>query len=123
MASVAGRYVYLASNAYSGSTLLSFLLGAHPQVGTVSDVSGQRREQMMSTFPCSCGQLMTDCPFWRAVAAEVGGTGEEFSLANFHLGFDDRSPRWLGSVRVRSLGGHAAEAVRDRLFRLLPGDE
>ena len=123
MGSAVGRYVFLASNAYSGSTLLSFLLGAHPQIGTVSDVSGQRRERMMSTFACSCGRPMTDCPFWRDVAAEVGQSGMEFSLANFHLGFDDRSPRWLGNARVRSLGGHAPEAIRDRLFRFLPGDE
>lgn len=117
------RYVFLASNAYSGSTLLSFLLGAHPQIGTVSDVSGQRRERMMSTFACSCGRLMEACPFWRSVADELAGSGVDFSLANFRLGFDDRSPRWLGSARVRSLGGQAAEALRDRFFRLLPGDE
>ena len=122
-ASVAGNYVFLASNAYSGSTLLSFLLGAHPQIGTVSDISGQRRERSMATFACSCGRRMTDCPFWHAVAEELRRSGRVFSLANFHLGFDDRSPRWLGSARVRSLGGHAPEAFRDRLSRFLPGDE
>ena len=118
-----GRYIFLASNAYSGSTLLSFLLGAHPQIGTVSDVSGQRRERTMSTFACSCGLLMETCPFWRTLLEELDRTGVEFSLANFRLGFDERKPRWLGRTRMRSLGSGAAEAVRDRLFRLVPGDE
>ena len=122
-ASMENRYVFLASNAYSGSTLLSFLLGAHPQIGTVSDVSGQRRQRKMSTFACSCGRLMESCPFWRSLAEELDRSGIDFSLANFRLGFDDRDPRWLGSARVRTLGGQTAEALRDRLFRLLPGDE
>ncbi|MGQ0608708.1 MAG: sulfotransferase family protein [Chloroflexota bacterium] len=117
------RYIFLASSAYSGSTLLSFLLGAHPQIGTVSDVSGRRRERKMSTFACSCGLLMESCPFWRSLADELNRTGVDFSLANFRLGFDEREPGWLGRARVRSLGGHIAEATRDRLFRLLPGDE
>lgn len=123
LAPIENRYVFLASHAYSGSTLLSFLLGAHPQIGTVSDVSGQRRQRRMSTFACSCGLLMESCPFWRSLAEELDRTGVTFSLANFRLGFDDRNPRWLGSTRARSLGGRAAEAMRDRLFRLLPGDE
>ena len=122
-APIDGRYIFLASNAYSGSTLLSFLLGAHPQIGTVSDVSGQRRARMMSTFACSCGLLMESCPFWRALLEELERTGIDFSLANFRLGFDERNSRWLGKARMRSLGSRALEVARDRLFRLVPGDE
>lgn len=122
-APIDGRYIFLASNAYSGSTLLSFLLGAHPQIGTVSDVSGQRRARMMATFACSCGLLMESCPFWRALLEELDHTGIDFSLGNFRLGFDERDPRWLGHARMRSLGSGRLEAARDRVFRLIPGDE
>jgi hypothetical protein len=120
---MAGRYVFLASHAYSGSTFLSYLMGAHPQIATVSDVSGQRREHVMDTFKCSCGRLMAACPFWMTLLVELRRTGLEFSLANFELGFDRRSTPWLGALRVRSLGSGALEHLRDRAFRLIPGDE
>lgn len=118
-----GRYVFLASHAYSGSTFLSYLMGAHPEVATVSDVSGQRREHVMDTFQCSCGRLMAACPFWTDLLVELGRTGLDFSLANFELGFDHRSPPWLGALRVRSLCSGMLEQLRDRAFRVIPRDE
>lgn len=120
---IRGRYVFLASNAYSGSTLLSILLGAHPEIGTVSDVSGRRRERAMERFACSCGRLMTACPFWERLLVELRASGIDFSLADFALGFDDRRPRWLGALRIRTMGGDAMEHLRDAAFRLVPGDE
>jgi hypothetical protein len=119
---LAGRYVFLASHAYSGSTLLSFLLGAHPEIGTVSDVSGRRRRRMMETFECSCGRLMTACPFWEQLMAVLAASGLEFSLDDFELGFDHRHPRWLGNLRVRSLGGELRERIRDAAFGVIPGE-
>ena len=121
-AAIRGRYVFLASNAYSGSTLLSFLLGAHPEIGTVSDISGRRRVRSMDRFECSCGRLMTACPFWERLLAELGQSGLDFSLADFALGFDDRRPRWLGALRVRTMGGETVEHLRDAAFGLVPGD-
>lgn len=118
-----GRCVFLASNAYSGSTLLSLLVGAHPSVGTVSDVSGARRASQMAIFTCSCGSLMRECPFWGDVEARLRDTGTAFSLADFGMGFDDHAPRWLGRLRVRTLGSSRLEAARDRLFELVPGNE
>lgn len=118
-----GRYVFLASNAYSGSTLLSLLIGAHPSIGTVSDVSGARRAKHMASFTCSCGSLMRACPFWSDVDSRLRATGAAFSLADFGLGFDDHSPKWLGHLRVRSLGSSRLEEARDRLFAVVPGNE
>lgn len=120
---IAGRYVFLASNAYSGSTLLSFLIGAHPSIGTVSDVSGARREDSMTTFTCSCGLRMADCPFWQQLDERLTTTGMAFSLSNFRLGFDDHHPRWMGRLRARSLRHGWIEEVRDRAFTLVPGNE
>jgi hypothetical protein len=119
---LAGRFVFLASHAYSGSTLLSFLLGAHPEIGTVSDVSGRRRREMMATFECSCGRLMTVCPFWERLMALLHLSGLEFSIDDFELGFDHRHPRWLGNLRVRSMGGALPERVRDAVFGVIPGE-
>ncbi|HEX2142066.1 MAG TPA: sulfotransferase [Candidatus Limnocylindria bacterium] len=118
------RYVLLASNAYSGSTLLSFLLGAHPNIATVSDVSGARGQHRMDTFRCSCGRLMAEDPFWLEVRDRMRAAGwTDFDLANFRLGFDyGRSPRF-NRLRTGTMRWHSLEALRDAAFRAWPGDE
>lgn len=117
-------HVLLASSPYSGSTLVSYLLGVHPEISTVSDVSGRRRESRMATFTCSCGRLMTECPFWLQVRDGMRQAGHpDFDLANFGLGFDHRRSRTLNRMRVGSLRWSALEVLRDAGFQLWPGDE
>jgi hypothetical protein len=114
------RYVLIASNAYSGSTLLSYLLGQHPQVATVSDVSGARRQAQMATYPCSCGLAMQACSFWQRVVELTRERGvEDFELGNFRLGFDSSDRRWLERLRIGSLRWGGLEDLRDLAFRAI----
>lgn len=116
------RYVVIAARAYSGSTLLAGLLGAHPDITTVGEVSGRRREPRMDTFLCSCGTLMVDCPFWHAVQAGMHGRGyDDFGLGNFRLNFSPPRTGWLDRVRSGSLRWSFLEDARDRLFGMWPG--
>jgi hypothetical protein len=116
--------VHLASSPYSGSTLVSYLLGIHPEIATVSDVSGRRREARMATFACSCGRLMREDPFWLRVVEEMHAAGEhEFDLANFRLGFDDGRGRMANRIVVGSLRWSALEHARDVVVRRWPGED
>jgi hypothetical protein len=111
---VTRRYVFLASSAYSGSTLLSYLLAAHPRIATVSDVSGARRSTQMQSFECSCGSRMVDCPFWSELSGYAARRGlEDLDLADFRLGFDHHSAGPLAPLQARSLRWSALESVRD----------
>jgi hypothetical protein len=115
-------FVVLASTAYSGSTLLSFLLGAHPEVATTSDVSGVRRQDKMDVFECSCRRRMLDCPFWQALADRMRARDHsDFELANFGLGFDYYGQGLRSKVLVGSLPVPALEGPRDRLATAFPG--
>lgn len=115
-------FVVLASTAYSGSTLLSFLLGAHPEIATTSDVSGVRRQDKMDVFECSCRRRMLDCPFWQALADRMRARGHrDFELANFGLGFDYYGQGLRSKVLVGSLPVPAVEGVRDRITGAIPG--
>jgi hypothetical protein len=115
-------YVVLASTAYAGSTMLSFLLGAHPEISTTSEVSGTRREHQMDGFECSCRARMVDCEFWQAVRAAMRARGyADFELANFGLGFDYRGPGWPSRIVMGGLPIPAFEPTRDVLVRALPG--
>ncbi|HET6380051.1 MAG TPA: sulfotransferase [candidate division Zixibacteria bacterium] len=117
-------YVLLASNAYSGSTLLSFLLGAHPRIATVSDVSGARRQHRMDAFRCSCGRLMAEDPFWLEVRDRMRAAGwPDFDLANFRLGFDYADSAAFNRLRVGTLRWGWLESARDTAFRAWPGDQ
>jgi sulfotransferase family protein len=115
-------FVVLASTAYAGSTLLSFLLGAHPGIATTSDVSGARREGRMDEFECSCRKRMVDCEFWTAVVAGMRQRGfADFELRNFRLGFDYLGVGWRSRALVGALPIPALEPVRDALVSAIPG--
>lgn len=116
--------VFIASTAYSGSTLLSALLAMHPAIATVSDVSGTRRSRSMDTFRCSCGERMAACPFWLAVREAMLRRGvHSFDLADFRLGFDYAGRTVRGRLLTGSLGRRWLERARDRLAAGWPGHE
>ena len=76
-------FVSVQTSAFSGATLLAFLLGAHPEVATVGEMSGLIAREDPETYLCSCGQRIRSCGFWRAVAAEMWDRGHAFDVARF----------------------------------------
>jgi len=57
------RYVYIMGRGHSGSTVLDALLGnAENACGVGELVMG-----IDGTYPCSCGEKVTDCDFWQKV--------------------------------------------------------
>ena len=60
------RIVYIAGYGRSGSTLLDILLGNHPRMFGVGEVSAFFQEWSGGT-PCSCGHSLEACPFWSEV--------------------------------------------------------
>ena len=69
------KYLYILSQRYSGSTLLSFLLGTHPDIATI----GERRKFYNKSIKprtkdnqrCSCGKSFTECEHWNAIKQRV----------------------------------------------------
>ncbi len=111
-------YLLIASTPYAGSTLLAALLGNHPAIATVSEISGTQRQSRMATFHCSCTRLMVECPFWQEVQANMRAKGfSDFTLSNFHLRFDHRAG-FLGRLESGSLASTVAEDLRDAVLDL-----
>lgn len=82
------RYAYLAGMPHSGTTLLSILLSAHPQVATLggTQVVPRLLGRALRTGSgiCSCGHTFAEDPFWAGVrhrmeAAGVALDGEYFA--------------------------------------------
>lgn len=69
------KYLYILSQRYSGSTLLSFLLGTHPGISTIGErrkfYNKSLRPKLTETQECSCGETFEDCDFWSEIKERV----------------------------------------------------
>src|SRR5947208_1570085 len=80
------RFVYVMAHSFSGSTLLSFLLGAHPEVATVGEMYISPAFNTEG-YLCSCGEPIDGCPFWRHVAVEMAARGVPFNVRDSDTSF------------------------------------
>jgi hypothetical protein len=107
-------FVFLTSHAFSGSTLSSFLLGAHPEIATAGMLTGPAYHLNLDTYRCSCGNLFQECPFWLQVTQVVNKYGLNYSLnqyldTRFELGRSELTRR----LRTKSLRYNRLEHLRD----------
>jgi hypothetical protein len=115
-------YITVQTTAFSGATLLSFLLNAHPQIATVAEMDGPLKGSNVESYLCSCGQKIKACEFWDAVTRAMEERGFPFDFADFGTRFEFAGPRLvqylrLGSTRIRLL-----DSIRDAIFQALPGE-
>jgi Sulfotransferase family len=111
------RMGYIASNSFSGSTLLTLLLGAHPRISTVGELKWGNLD--LDSYRCSCGKLLRECGYWQHVQGEMDRQGLSFELQNPRTEY--RVPGSL-ALRVSSAAprGMLFETARDMLLALLP---
>jgi len=55
--------IYITSTAYSGSTILGFIMGSSPQIFNAGEIQYFNRLQKKDEV-CSCWALSHQCPFW-----------------------------------------------------------
>ncbi|MCF7762185.1 MAG: sulfotransferase [Verrucomicrobia bacterium] len=80
--------LYILSPSYSGSTLLTFLLAAHPDIATVGELKATSMGDIES-YPCSCGSLLVSCSFWRQVKEGMQRGNGSFNLEAFGTHFNE----------------------------------
>jgi hypothetical protein len=104
----------------SGSTLLALLLGTHPEIATVGELTGPPPGADGLRSRCSCGRTLGACPFWDRVSAAAAARGTDFGPARWGLRFEVPGGRLRRRLLVRSLHASAADRVRDRLVLAAP---
>ena len=86
------RYAYVASTSRSGSTLLSMLMNAHPNVASIGELGpayGQYAEIIRKEgYPCSCGMEIKQCVFWKKIKDHCFKAGMDIDLHNFNILLD-----------------------------------
>jgi len=70
--------VYISADSRSGSTLLDLLLSNHSAIVSVGELR-RLHEHYNGNFACTCERVVSRCPFWRAVEAELRVQGLSLS--------------------------------------------
>lgn len=93
--------LYIMGHGYSGSTLLTFLLGSHPQVATIGELGIAEHAKGQTTpeqYLCSCQAPVRECDFWRRVSREMGERGHDFDV-------------WDSGLELRARGGGLPDVI------------
>ena len=114
-------FAFVLSHSFSGSTLLSFLLGAHPEIATVGEMF-IAPSYNLDGYPCSCGEPIERCAFWREVAREMEARGIPFDIQSGDTSLTAGPYGHLGNRVVwAEPRGPFLEAVRKTALAVLPG--
>lgn len=116
-------FVSVETVAYSGATLLAFLLGTHPQIATIGEMDGLIPAEDPDKYLCSCGQRIKTCDFWRSVTMSMQDRGFEFDVAHFDMGFPVGGSRFVQYLREGSSRVLALDSIRDAIFYMWPGEK
>jgi hypothetical protein len=113
--------VYIMGHGYSGSTLLTFLLGSHPKIATIGELGiAPRSKTRPEEFLCSCHSPIRDCDFWQRVAQGMTDRGHPFDIWQADLDFRARDGG-LADVVLRAVQrGPVLETARNVALRTVP---
>ncbi len=122
MANSFTRYIQVQATTFSGTTLLAMLLGAHPEIATVGEMSGLLPNTAVESYACSCGALIHECEFWHAVTKQMQARGFAFDLADFQTRYTSAPPSFAESLRHGSFRNEWLDSVRDAIIQRWPAE-
>src|SRR5262249_9928429 len=108
------RFVFVIGSGHSGSTVLTMVLGAHPQILALSEIAFFDRWIRLNDL-CNCGVPVRSCPFWSKVVDRLSAK-RAFSPTDFA----DEFAIDLSSIFDRTLPpqrlAHLASIIAVRTF-------
>ena len=113
---------YIMGHGYSGSTLLTFLLGSHPRIATIGElgIAPRGKTPTPEEYFCSCQAPILECDFWQRVTQRMAERGHPFDIWESDLDFRHNGGG-LSDVVLRAVQrGPALEAARNAALRVLP---
>lgn len=120
------KVIFIAGTGHMGSTLLSFLLNAHPQMVSVGEETGPVRSTgpmgpaERRAYRCSCGTPLADCQFWRRVESEMYARGIVFGPDRWDIRYELGYSGVLRHLLCRSLRLRALDHLRDGVLAAIP---
>lgn len=111
------RILYIAGYGRSGSTILSIILGSHPEITAVGEVISLHKDWSRDDWPCSCGTPYEQCEFWQAFRLNQVASFEEIQ-ATRKLETLWRVPHLLLGL-IKDADRQAYESYQSRLFNFV----
>jgi hypothetical protein len=108
------KLAYILAASHSGSTLLSMLLGSHPQIATVGEMTLSPKSMGdLDRYRCSCGEFIRKCPFWAQVRDGMAKRGYAFDLADAGTDYRSIDSRYAQRLLGPLHRGRLLETCRD----------
>lgn len=115
------QLAYILAASHSGSTLLSMLLGSHPQIATIGEMNlSPRAMGDLDRYRCSCAQFIRECAFWQRVSEGMARRGVAFDLACAGTDYRSVQSRYTQRLLKPMHRSTALECVRDISLSLSP---
>lgn len=111
--------VYILGASHSGSTLLAMLLATHRHVCTMGEMKATHLGDVFS-YRCSCGEVITQCSFWRKVQATMADRGISFEITQARTAFRNSGDKYIDTLLKPLHRGQILEAVRDAALFVSP---
>ena len=112
---------YIIAASHSGSTLLSMLLGSHPQIATIGEMKLSLQAMGdIDRYRCSCGELIQECDFWQKVKEGMATRGFDFDLCNARTDYRTTQSRYACRLLGPLVRRQFLESCRDLALNLSP---
>ena len=115
------KLAYILAASHSGSTLLSMLLGSHPRIATVGELTLSASAMgKISRYRCSCGEFIRQCSFWHKVKEGMAARGFAFDLGCAGTDYKTVKSRYARRLLSPLHRGNFLESFRDLALGLSP---
>lgn len=111
--------VYILSASHSGSTLLSMLLGAHPEICTVGELKATSLGDK-DRYLCSCQEKIKECKFWSDISRDMAKRGITFDITDAGTDIRDGAGTYVRRLLAPLHRGLFLEIMRDLALNLSP---
>src|SRR4030042_5322489 len=113
--------VYILAATHSGSTLLSMLLGSHPQVATTGELKlSSKAIGDLARYRCSCGRFIRQCDFWQQITEGMAQRGYQFDIANAGTNYQIVDSGYAVRLLRPLHRGNLLETLRDAALNISP---
>ncbi|MFC1735107.1 sulfotransferase [Candidatus Hydrogenedentota bacterium] len=112
--------VYITGQRYCGSTLIAFLLNAHPKVFTIGEMGPALRFRSRD-YLCSCGEPLYQCPFFNEMTKRMNEEGLTLDFEDMRLRYYFSENRVIERLVMGGMRWGVLREARNLLRWLAPG--
>lgn len=112
--------IYVMGFSYSGSTLLTYMLNAHPMIKSTGEIVGPPHFDRQRRYLCSCGKDIRECPFYLTLQEKIGLDGFQLGKWKWETRAFSQPPRLWERLILGNIPSEKAGNLRAKLINNIP---